>query len=298
MDTSPKMSNLNAWILASRPKTLTVAIAPIIVASALAWEDGGFHLGAVLIAALCAILITIGTNLCNDYADFIRGADTDERKGPKRVTQAGLIQPRKVMIASSTVFAVAAFFGMYLFFRAGWEVLVIGFASILSGIFYTAGPWPYGYKGLGELFVLIFFGPVAVAGTYYVQMLEVTSTVVIVGLAPGLWGIAILTVNNIRDIHEDRKAKKMTLVVRFGRNFGIALWAGCIIIAALIPPSIGYALGDHLWADLPSLTLIPSVAILYWLITRREPEGLNPLLGYTAMLSLMYSVLFGVGWVI
>ncbi len=289
-------NRVRAWVLASRPKTLPVAIAPILIGSAMAWDDGGFHSGAALIAAACALLITIGTNLCNDYADFISGADTEDRKGPTRVTQAGLIAPGHVKAATILVFSLATVLGMYLVDRGGWGVLLVGLASIMAGILYTAGPWPYGYKGLGDVFVLIFFGPVAVAGTYYVQTLELTSTVIIAGFAPGLLSVAILTVNNIRDIEEDRNVNKKTLVVRFGRKFGIGLWLGCVTIAALLPLEFVRATGDHVWAGMTVLILIPAMSTLHKLVTIHDSALLNPLLGQTALLLLVHSVIFALGW--
>ena len=289
-------SPVRAWVLASRPKTLPVAIAPVLVGSAMAWDDGSFNIGIALITVVCALLITIGTNLCNDYADFMGGVDTKDRKGPTRVTQAGLIAPHHVKVATSVVFSLATALGMMLVYRGGWGVLIIGLASILAGILYTAGPWPYGYKGLGDLFVLIFFGPVAVGGTYYVQTLEITSSVIIIGLAPGLLSVAILTVNNIRDIAEDRKASKKTLVVRFGRKFGIGLWLGCVVIAALLPLEFVRVTGDHVWAGLTVLILIPAISILHKLITIHDSADLNPLLGQTAFLLLGYSVIFALFW--
>ena len=289
---------LHVWLLALRPKTLPVAVAPIIVASAMAWADDRFHLAAALVAIACALLITIGTNLCNDYADFVRGADTEDRKGPLRVTQAGLIAPQTVKMATFLVYALATVLGMYLVYRGGWPVLVIGFTSILAGISYTAGPWPFGYKGLGDLFVLVFFGPVAVGGAYYVQVLAITSDVIIAGLAPGLLATAILTVNNIRDIEEDRTAAKKTVVVRFGRKFGIGLWAGCVGVAILIPLGLILLTGNHIWAGLAALILIPAIKILYSLVTIKDLSRLNPYLGQTALLLLMYSIIFALGWVL
>jgi len=291
-------NRLNAWVLASRPKTLPVAIAPIIVASAMAWEDGGFSIELALIALSCALLITIGTNFCNDYADFIRGADTSDRKGPTRVTQAGLIPPRHVVIATCIVFAFATALGMYLVYRGGWIVFLIGITSIFAGISYTSGPWPFGYKGLGDLFVLIFFGPVAVGGTYYVQTLEITSIVITASLAPGLLATAILIVNNIRDIEEDRSANKRTLVVRFGRIFGICFWTACVVVAALIPIELIRTTGDHLWAGLSVLILIPSIRILRGLIVIKSSSLLNPFLGQTALLLLVHSTIFAIGWIL
>lgn len=289
-------SPIRAWVLASRPKTLPVAIAPVLVGSAMAWDGGSFNFGIALITVVCALLITIGTNFCNDYADFMGGVDTKDRKGPTRVTQAGLIAPHRVKVATVVIFFLATALGMVLVYRGGWGILIIGLASILAGIFYTAGPWPYGYKGLGDLFVLIFFGPVAVGGTYYVQTLEITSSVMIAGLAPGLLSIAILTVNNIRDIEEDRKANKKTLVVRFGRKFGVGLWLGCVVIAALLPLEFVRATGDHVWAGLTVLILIPAMSILHKLVTIHDSAGLNPLLGQTAFLLLGYSVIFALFW--
>lgn len=288
---------LQAWVLAARPKTLPVAIAPVIVGSAMAWDAGGFHLVAMVVATVCALLITIGTNFCNDYADFIKGADTETRKGPTRVTQAGLIPQNHVKIATIVVFLFAFILGMVLVYRGGWGILILGLASILAGIFYTAGPWPFGYKGLGDVFVLIFFGPVAVGGTYFVQTLEITSDVIIAGFASGLLGTAILVVNNIRDIDEDRHANKLTLVVRCGRNFGVGLWAGCVLVAMLLPVGLVMITGEHGWAALTLILLIPAMKILHGLITIKESVRLNPYLGQTALLLLSFSVIFALGWV-
>ncbi len=289
-------SPVRNWVLASRPKTLPVAIAPVLVGSAMAWDDGGFNFFVAVVTVTCALLITIGTNFCNDYADFVHGADTEKRKGPVRVTQAGLIAPHHVKSAIIVVFSLATALGVILIYRGGWVVLLIGFASILAGILYTAGPWPYGYKGLGDLFVLIFFGPIAVGGTYYVQTLEITSGVIIAGLAPGLLSVAILTVNNIRDIEEDRKANKKTLVVQLGRKFGIGLWLGCVVIAALLPLELVRTTGDHVWVGLTVLILIPAMSILYKLITIEDSIDLNPLLGQTAFLLVGHSIIFALFW--
>jgi len=289
---------LNVWIIASRPKTLTVAIAPILVASAMAWEDGGFHLGAMLVCTLCAVLITIGTNFCNDYSDFIRGADTSDRKGPTRVTQAGLIQPRHLKTATLVIFIVAAQLGGYLIYRGGFPILIIGVLSILSGILYTAGPWPYGYKGLGDIFVLIFFGPVAVGGAYYVQTLSLPPLVIIAGLATGLLATAILVVNNIRDREEDQMANKKTLVVRYGRTFGVFLWIGCITVAACLPLVMIYIKGGHFWAGFSAVILLPAIGMLNQLVKKQDASNLNPLLGQTALLLLFHSTVFSVGWIL
>ena len=290
------MNQFHAWIVAIRPKTLFVAVAPVIVGSAMAWANGGFHFGAMLVALICALLITVGTNLCNDFADFARGADTENRKGPPRVTQSGLIPVHRIKWVTCAVFIVATVLGMYLVSRGGGWIFLIGVVSILAGIFYTVGPWPFAYKGMGDLLVLIFFGPVAVGGTYYVQALEITWSVIIAGFAPGLLGVAILLVNNIRDIEEDRAVEKKTLVVRFGRKFGIGLWSACVLIAALLPLEFVRVTGEHLWSGLTVLILIPAMSILHGLLTIQDPVQLNPLLGQTALLLLSYSIIFALGW--
>ena len=291
-------NSIGVWLLAARPKTLPVAIAPILVGSAMAWANDGFSLSAMLVAMACALLITIGTNFCNDYADFARGADTANRKGPTRVTQAGLISPEQIRMATFVVFTLATILGMYLVYRAGWIILLIGLVSIAAGILYTAGPWPFGYKGLGDLFVLVFFGPVAVGGTYYVQALEIAPHVIIVGAAPGLLATAVLLVNNIRDIEEDRRAGKMTTVVRFGRKFGIGMWVACVVIAALLPLEFVRFTGEHIWSGLTALILIPAIGILHGLVTIKDAARLNPLLGQTALLLLAHSVIFALTWVV
>ncbi len=289
---------LNVWILASRPKTLPVAIAPILVASAMAWEDGELHLGALIACTICALLITVATNFCNDYADFARGADTDNRKGPTRVTQAGLIEPRHLKSATIIVFIMASLIGYYLIYRGGLPILIIGITSIIAGILYTAGPWPYGYKGLGDIFVLIFFGPVAVGGTYYVQTLSVPSHVIIAGLATGLLATAILVINNIRDIEEDRIANKNTLVVRFGKRFGIYQWMSCVTIAGCMPLLLINLKSGHVWVALTSVIVIPALLMLFKMTKEQDASRLNPLLGQTAGLLLLHSIIFSVGWIV
>ena len=287
------------WLLAARPKTLPAAVAPVLLGTVMAWEADGFHLWAAVCALGCGLLIQIGTNFCNDYADFVRGADTPERKGPLRVTQAGLISVRAMRMATLVVFALAVVLGSYLIMRGGWVVLAIGLASIAAGVLYTSGRYPLGYLGLGDVLVLIFFGPIAVGGTYYVQALDITTAVVVIGFAPGLLATAILVVNNIRDIDQDRAAGKKTTVVRFGRRFGIGLWVACVVVAALLPLELVVASGgENYWSGAAILILIPALGILHRLITSTESEVLNPLLGYTAALLLAHSLLFSIGWII
>ena len=201
----------------------------------MAVEAGVFHALSGMLALLGAILIQIGTNFYNDYADFLKGADTSDRKGPMRATQAGLVKPESMKRATIAVFALAVASGLYLIWRGGLPVLMIGVFSILFGILYTAGRYSLAYLGIADLFVLVFFGPVAVGGTYYVQALAIESVVLVAGFAPGLLAVAILLVNNIRDIDEDRAAGKKTLIVRMGRRFGVVAY--CLLCGCGSPDS-------------------------------------------------------------
>jgi 1,4-dihydroxy-2-naphthoate octaprenyltransferase len=286
------------WVLAARPKTLAAAIAPVLMGTAMAWADGGFHLLSALLALVGALLIQIGTNFANDYADFVKGADTAARKGPLRVTAAGLVTPQTMRRATALTFALAVVAGLYLIWRGGWPVLLIGLLSILFGLLYTSGCYALAYVGLGELFVLIFFGPVAVGGTYYVQTLSITKEVLVMGLAPGLIATGILLVNNVRDVEEDRKAGKRTLVVRLGRAFGVGLYA-CCLFGALAVPALWFATTWRHGGAMAVLELLPvAVRAVYTLAQHTEAAVLNALLAGTGRLLLVYSVLFSMGWVL
>lgn len=286
------------WLLASRPKTLWAAVAPVLIGTAMATADGGFHLPSALFALLGAILIQIGTNFSNDYSDFLKGADTSERKGPLRATQAGLVTPEAMKRATAVVFALAVVSGLYLIWRGGWPVLAIGIVSILCGVLYTAGRYSLAYLGLGDLFVLIFFGPVAVGGTYYVQTLSIEPSVLIAGVGAGLLSVTILLANNIRDVDEDMFANKRTLVVRFGRTFGVGLYAFCLMGAAAIALGLAFFDGDHPWAALAGLVPLLGVPSVRALATERDAHALNPVLGSTSRVLLLYSIVFAVGWVL
>ena len=216
---------------------------------------------SALMALSAALCIQIGTNLANDYFDFKKGADTADRQGPIRVTQAGLITPHIVLWAALFFFALAALASVYLIHRAGMCILIIAVASIISGIFYTAGPRPLGYLGLGDLFVLIFFGPVAVGGTYFTQALEINWAVIVAGLAPGFLSMAVLAVNNLRDIDTDRRAGKLTLAVRFGRSFAMSEYLFCIIAACLIPFAVFLITDDHQGIAVASLIGFFAIAL-------------------------------------
>lgn len=286
------------WFLAARPKTLWAAVAPVVLGTAVAVEAGAFHGPAAFYALIAAVLIQVGTNYSNDYHDFVKGADTERRKGPTRVTQAGLVRPEAVRRAAIVAFGLAFLAGLYLIFRGGWPVLLIGLLSILFGVLYTAGRYSLAYLGLADIFVFVFFGPVAVAGTYYVQALEMSWLHVLVGLGPGFLSSAILLVNNIRDVEEDRAAGKKTLVVRWGRKAGVVLYWVCIGGAAAVVLVSTISISDHWWA-LTSLLVLPmGIRYARQLGTAEDPRALNPLLGATSRLLLIYCVLFGVGWLL
>ncbi|MBF0571399.1 MAG: 1,4-dihydroxy-2-naphthoate polyprenyltransferase [Candidatus Omnitrophica bacterium] len=286
------------WILAIRPKTLPAAIAPVLIGTAMAFGDGLFHATSALMALLAALCIQIGTNLANDYFDFKKGADTADRKGPIRVTQAGLIKPHVVLGVSIIFFALAALSSVYLIHRAGAYILIIAVASIISGIFYTAGPKPLGYLGLGDVFVLVFFGPVAVAGTYFTQALEINWAVIVAGVAPGFLSMAVLAVNNLRDIDTDRRAGKLTLAVLFGRGFALNEYLFCIIAATLTPFAVYLITDDHQGMAAASLTGFCAIPCVKAVFTDLDYAGLNRVLGQTGLLLLIYSSLFSIGWLL
>lgn len=297
-------SRLKIWLLAARPRTLPAAVAPVLVGTAIAVEAGVFHALAAACALLGAVFIQIGTNYANDYHDFLKGADTADRKGPMRVTQAGLVAPEATRRAAFVAFALAVAAGTYLMIRGGWPIVAIGAASILSGVLYTAGRYALAYIGLADLFVLVFFGPVAVAGTFYVQAVgqpgaALWPVAAVAGLGPGFLATAILLANNIRDVEEDRAAAKRTLVVRLGRDAGVTLYAACISGAVAVPAALALWMGGYVWVLLASLAAsLLGRPLVRTLRRTADPAVLNPLLGKTAMLLLVYSILFAVGWLV
>src|SRR3954451_15878481 len=209
---------LRLWLVAARPRTLPAAVAPVLVGTALAQTEGTFKPLRFVCALIGSIFIQIGTNLANDYSDARRGADTEDRLGPVRVTAGGLVPPRRVLIWTYVAFGIAVLAGVYLIAGAGWQLLAVGVASIVAGVLYTGGPKPYGYEGLGELFVFLFFGIVAIVGSYFVQTEDLNRTAFDLSVPVGLLAAAILVVNNVRDIDTDRRAGKRTLAVRVGRE--------------------------------------------------------------------------------
>src|SRR5919106_2503933 len=234
--------------MAARPRTLPAAIAPVLVGTAAAIEAvDELRVGAFIAALAGSILIQIGTNLANDYSDAKRGADTADRLGPVRVTSSGLIAPRRVLHATWIAFAAALGVGIYLATVAGWEILVVGAVSIAAGVLYTGGPRPYGYAGLGELFVFLFFGLVAVNGSYYVQLERLDWLPFALSVSIGCLATAILVVNNIRDIDTDRRSGKRTLAVRMGRRSARLLYIGLVLIGFFVAVGALLTVDDAPW---------------------------------------------------
>lgn len=293
----PAPGSLRAWLLAARLKTLPVGAAPVLVGSAAAHADGRFSLLPALAALLGALLIQIGTNFANDLFDFLKGADTADRVGPTRATQAGLLTTAQVRAGMIAAFAAAVLCGAYLVFVAGWPIVVVGVASILSGVAYTGGPWPLGYKGLGDLFVFVFFGLVAVTGTYFVQAGELSRLSFLTAVPVGFLATAVLVVNNIRDVRTDERAGKRTLPVRFGVGFGRAEYVA-LVTGALTWALVTAALSGRLFLALPLFLLPEAFAVCRKLLFIEPGPALNPLLGRTARLLLLFSIFQSVGFIL
>ena len=282
------------WWLAIRPRTLPAAASGVVMGSALAWYDGLFQWLPAFVALCVALLLQIGSNVANDVFDFERGADTSERQGPLRVTQAGLLSPSQVKRGMWIIFALAAICGLYLAYLRGWVIIAIGLAAIISAIAYTGGPFPLGYYGLGDLFVFIFFGVAAVTGTYYVQVGSVSTAAWWMSVPVGLIITAILVVNNLRDLENDRKAGKHTLAVRLGVRGTRIEYVACMAIAYLLLPAL------VLFNIVPAFSLLTWLSLsLAWktlrLVLTHEGRPLNAALAGTGQTAFVYSVLFWVG---
>ncbi|MDQ3647427.1 MAG: 1,4-dihydroxy-2-naphthoate polyprenyltransferase [Actinomycetota bacterium] len=285
------------WLVAARPRTLPAAIAPVLVGTALAVSDDVFRPLAFAAALVGSVFIQIGTNLSNDLSDARRGADTEDRLGPVRVTAGGLMPPRRVLIGTYVAFGVAVAAGLYLTYVAGPEILVIGIASIGAGVLYTGGPRPYGYEGLGEVFVFLFFGIVAVTGSYFVQTEEVRWEAFALSVPVGLLASAILVVNNVRDVDTDRRAGKRTLAVKLGRGRAARLFGAMVVVALLAP--VGLALANGWPWVLLTLIVVPlAPPVVRTVATRRDGPALNEALAETGRLLAAFSLLLAVGVVL
>lgn len=285
---------VRAWVLACRPATLTAAVVPVLVGSACALAVDGFRVGPALAALFGALCIQVGTNLANDVFDYEKGADTIERLGPVRAVQAGLLDAAQVRAGMIVAFLLATLAGLYLWAVAGLAVVAIGIASVASGIAYTGGPFPLGYHGLGDVFVLVFFGFVAVCGTAFVEVGRVPALAWGAAIPVGTLATAILCINNLRDRDTDAKAGKNTLVVRFGVGFGRAEFAA-LLFAAYVVPGVLWFLGQATpWALLPLLSL-PLGTRLVARVVRQRGAALNACLVDSAKLLLVYGLLWATG---
>lgn len=293
------MSRWQIWLLASRPKTLAAAVGPVAMGWAMAHGGGMFHLPSAAAALTAAVLIQVMTNFINDYSDFATGVDGSDRVGPMRVTQAGLVTPGEMKNAILLLLGMLLVLGAYLVYRGGWPILLIGLLSLIFAYLYSAGPAPLSHLGIADLFVLIFFGPVAVAGTYYVQALSWDPAPVLAGLAPGLFSVAILTVNNLRDLESDRQSGKRTLAVRLGVQGARFQYAVCLIVASLIPVAVIFGLDCY--EESRSLaacaTLVFAAPVIRQVLEAKGPV-LNHSLAATGRLLLIFSGLFSLGWIL
>ena len=282
--------------MAARARTLPAAIAPVLVGTALAYElEEVFHPGAFIAALLGSILIQIGTNLSNDYSDARRGADADDRLGPVRVTAGGLVPPKQVLVATYVTFGLAALCGVYLVAVSGIELLFVGIASIAAGVLYTGGPRPYGYEGLGEIFVFLFFGIVAVAGSTFAQLERWPWQAFVLAVPVGLLAAAILVVNNVRDVDSDRRAGKRTLAVKLGRERARLLYAAMVYGAYVVAPLPWLAGSLSPWLFLPWLTLPLAVKLVRTLQTHADGPTLNGVLAQTGLAQLAFCLLLAAG---
>ncbi|HWI23176.1 MAG TPA: 1,4-dihydroxy-2-naphthoate polyprenyltransferase [Baekduia sp.] len=285
---------MRIWLLAARPRTLPAAVAPVLVGTAYAAGlTDHLRWGPFIAALLGAIFIQIGTNLSNDYSDARRGADTEDRLGPVRVTAGGLVPPASVLRATYIAFGLAVVCGAYLVYIAGPVILAIGAASIVAGVLYTGGPRPYGYEGLGEVFVFLFFGVVAVTGSAFVQLEEFDGEALLLSIPVGFLATAILVVNNVRDINTDARAGKRTLAVRMGRErtrvLFMTLVAGSFVLLAVLAVTV------TVWVLIAFAAVIPAVPLIAKVRSHADGPTLNAALAETGKLQLIFCVLLAAG---
>ena len=285
------------WILAARLKTLPAAISPVILGSALAFHDKTFSLIICITTLLAAVLIQVGTNFANDVFDFYKGTDREDRLGPIRVTQAGLIKPQSMIRAMWYTFSVAIFVGIYLAWIGGWSIVIIGLVSIIAGIAYTGGPYPLGYHGWGDVFVFTFFGIIAVPGTYYLQSHTVTDISIYMGVITGMLSTAILVVNNLRDIDTDKLSGKKTLAVRFGKNFSKIQYSFLIFMPFFLPIYLWWKMENGLSLLLTVFLMPISIHLIIQIFSNTGSE-LNPILARTARFLFIFTLMLSIGLII
>lgn len=294
---TPAPGSFGAWVLAARPATLAVSLAPVAVGAAIAISTGVVQWLAVAAAAWGAIWIQIGANFANDVFDYEKGADDETRLGPPRAAQLGLLTPKAMRWGMAVSFALAFLAGLYLTAVAGWVIVAIGLASILSAIAYTGGPYPLGYNGLGDVFVFVFFGLVAVAGTVWVGCGQLPVVTWLAASAVGALATCVLVVNNVRDFPTDRACGKRTLVVRFGRRFGVVEYA-CLVVAAHFMPVVMLLTGLAGFGVLLGTATLPLGIGVLRRVARTRGAALNPYLGATARLMLLQALMMALGLVL
>jgi len=288
---------IHAWVYAIRPRTLAVGFIPVLMGSIFALKQGHFHFLGGISALISTTFIQIGTNLANDYFDFVNGADTQNRLGPKRLTASGEIRPETMRFGMQLAFLLAVVFAGYILVRGGWPILIIGLVGIAMGILYTGGPFPLGYHGFGDVVSFIFFGPVALAGTYYVHALHWSVDSVLLGISPGLFSVAILAVNNARDVIEDSQTGKRTLAVKWGISFVRVEFLLSIIIASSFPflLTLIYTPGDiNRWV---LVSIIPAIKLIDSFI-RSEGSGYNETLSLTVKCYCFFLMVWALGEVL
>ncbi len=289
-------TSLQAWMLAIRPKTLPAGAMPVVLGSVLAAVDGGFLPLPALVALICALGIQVATNFINEIYDFRKGADTPERLGPTRTVAAGIISEKSMIRVSAFLVGTVFLLGLYLVFTSGWPIFLIGVLSLLFAWAYTGGPCPIAYSGLGDIFVFVFFGLVAVGGTYYVQAHSLSATVLLAAVTPGAFSVNILLVNNIRDIATDRTVGKMTLPARIGARWARRLYVVLMFLAFLVPALL-YMKGYSPWGMLSLLSAPLAISMIRQLYAS-EGRELNNVLAGTGKLMTLHGLLFSVGLLI
>ncbi len=297
MNKAVSNSALKSWWLAFRPKTLSVSLAPVLVGSALAWHESRTFLWLpALVALLAAMLIQVGTNLHNDVKDHERGADTPERLGPSRATASGWLSAGQVKRAVALCFGAAVLLGVYLVWHGGWLILLVGLFSVAAGLAYTGGPRPIAYSATGELFVWLFFGVVAVMGSYFLQTFHFAWAAFVIACMVGFFAAAVIVVNNTRDLASDRKVGKNTLAVRVGLGWSRVEYTLLMAVPFLLLPLLGLQLNAPVW--LPLLA-VPWALLLVRRFCREAPgPGHNRLLAQTAQLQLLFSILLSAGLIL
>lgn len=296
--TATQMTPAKAWVAAARPQTLAVAFAPVLLGTALASQASAIHGGLAIATLFGAIFIQIGTNLFNDYADFRKGADGATRLGPARACAQGWLRPRDVLLAVGISYGLAIACGLYLTMHAGWPIVAIGLAALTCGLAYTGGPWPLAYLGIADLFVFLFFGVIAVSGSYFVQTATVSPAVFLYGAALGGVATAVLAVNNLRDRLGDAQAQKKTLAVRMGQLWMRRYYAFLILGSFIALSMAGWWLGQNIVTLILPMLALPAAI---WLVRegfRRDGRDLNDLLKRTAQLELIVAVLASAGVVL